>query len=127
MEINYIYVVTLITFLIINIFYSFKFRALGTQTMTIDSLRRSVRNKNLCKALYLHSHQRQVCQNYTDLIPSVAEGVRLSIDECQEQFRNRKWNCSIEEKGTTVFGAMIRKGKYFLNILFIYCKHFRIN
>ena len=80
-----------------------RYRALGTQTSTIDVTPRASRNKNLCKALYLHSHQRAVCMNYTGLIPSVAEGIRLSIDECQEQFKNRKWNCSISEAGNSVF------------------------
>ena len=49
--------------------------------------------------------------NYTGLITSVGEGVRMSIDECQEQFKNRKWNCSVKEEGNTVFGSMIRRGK----------------
>jgi len=83
--------------------------ALGTQTNAIDPVQQSTRNKNLCKQIYLHSFQREICTNYTDLIRSVAEGVRLSIDECQEQFRNRKWNCSVEESDNSVFGPMIGK------------------
>lgn len=82
--------------------------ALGTQTSAIDTTHHSKHLRNQCNALYLHQHQREVCWNYTDLIRSVGEGVRLSIDECQEQFRYRKWNCSIGKKGS-VFGPMIRK------------------
>nr|BDP28884.1 Wnt3 protein [Cladonema pacificum] len=81
--------------------------ALGTQSNVVDQTKRSIRNKNLCKQIYLHSFQREMCYNFTDLIPSVAEGVRLSIDECQEQFRNRKWNCSVSEEENSVFGPMI--------------------
>ncbi|NP_001274292.1 proto-oncogene Wnt-3-like precursor [Hydra vulgaris] len=81
--------------------------ALGTQTSAIESRPRSSINKNLCRALYLHHYQRTVCLNYTDLMLSVAEGIRLGIDECQVQFKHRKWNCTINEHGTSVFGPII--------------------
>ena len=86
-------------------------RALGTQAATsIDDETTQIQNKQLCKEIYLHSFQREVCQNYTDLIPTVAEGLVMSIDECQTQFKNRKWNCSVDRKGDRVFGSMIEKG-----------------
>lgn len=89
--------------------------ALGTQSINIDPSRkpakRSFSHTRQCesKRLPLHEHQREVCRNFTDLIQSVASGARMSIDECQFQFRRRKWNCSIEQSDGTVFGNMIKK------------------
>lgn len=92
-----------------HVLFIMTLRALGTQTSSLGTARNHIsRSKNLCKGLYLHPHQRGVCMNYTGLITSVGEGVRMSIDECQEQFKNRKWNCSVKEEGKSVFGTMIR-------------------
>ena len=94
-------------------------RALGTQAATsIDDETTQIQNKQLCKEIYLHSFQQQVCQNYTDLIPTVAEGLVMSIEECQTQFTNRKWNCSVDRKGDRVFGSMIEKGNTDLILIF---------
>lgn len=83
-------------------------RHLGTQTSTITTKSAA---KNFCNTLNLHPFQRSVCNNFTDLIPSVADGIRISIEECQEQFQTRQWNCSIMAgAGNSIFGPMIRKG-----------------
>ena len=90
-------------------------RHLGTQTSTITTKSAA---KNFCNTLNLHPFQRSVCNNFTDLIPSVADGIRISIEECQEQFQTRQWNCSIMAgAGSSIFGPMIRKGMLIYHLI----------
>ncbi|XP_041971621.1 protein Wnt-5b-like [Aricia agestis] len=41
--------------------------------------------------------QRRVCRRHKDHMPAVGEGVKKGIEECQHQFKNRRWNCSVTE------------------------------
>ena len=40
------------------------------------------------------------------------QGARLSVDECQYQFEDRRWNCPIadDSHGQAIFGKILRKG-----------------
>ncbi|KAL0811020.1 hypothetical protein ABMA28_010304 [Loxostege sticticalis] len=49
--------------------------------------------------------QRRVCRRHRDHMPVVSAGVRQGIDECQHQFRERRWNCTVTGDGT-VFGPL---------------------
>ncbi|XP_078471612.1 proto-oncogene Wnt-3-like isoform X2 [Lampetra fluviatilis] len=42
-------------------------------------------------------------------MPSVAEGVRLGIQECQHQFRGRRWNCTTMTEGPAIFGPVLER------------------
>uniref|UniRef100_H2ZHF4 Protein Wnt n=1 Tax=Ciona savignyi TaxID=51511 RepID=H2ZHF4_CIOSA len=52
--------------------------------------------KLYCDSLrYLKPHQYQRCLRQPALMAKISDGVKSGIRECQYQFRNSKWNCSI--------------------------------
>ncbi|KAJ8345495.1 hypothetical protein SKAU_G00296880 [Synaphobranchus kaupii] len=53
--------------------------------------------------------QLRFCRNYIEIMPSVAEGVKLGIQECQHQFRGRRWNCTTIEDNLAIFGPVLDK------------------
>lgn len=55
--------------------------------------------------------QLRFCRNYVEIMPSVAEGVRISIEECQYQFRGRRWNCTTINNSLAIFGPVLDKGR----------------
>lgn len=55
--------------------------------------------------------QLRFCRNYIEIMPSVAEGVKLGIQECQHQFRGRRWNCTTIDDSLAIFGPVLDKGK----------------
>lgn len=57
--------------------------------------------------------QLRFCRNYIEIMPSVAEGVKLGIQECQHQFRGRRWNCTTIKDNLAIFGPVLDKGKTF--------------
>lgn len=54
--------------------------------------------------------QTKLCHLYQDHMPGVSRGAKSGIDECQWQFRNRRWNCSIVNDAT-VFGPVVKIGE----------------
>ena len=52
-----------------------------------------------------------VCQAKPHVIPSVSEGARLGIRECQRQFDRERWNCTAS-KIPSVFGEVLDVGEY---------------
>lgn len=54
--------------------------------------------------------QLRFCRNYVEIMPSVAEGLRVSIQECQHQFRGRRWNCTTVNNSLAIFGPVLDKG-----------------
>lgn len=56
-----------------------------------------------CAGLPLRPQQRELCHRKHFLLPSIQEGARLAIVECQSQFRHERWNCSTRGK-RSVFG-----------------------
>ncbi|XP_015794709.1 protein Wnt-5b [Tetranychus urticae] len=55
----------------------------------------------------LSKGQMQLCHLYKDHMPHIGKGARLGITECQWQFKNSRWNCSIDD--STVFGSILTK------------------
>ncbi|KAI1901969.1 hypothetical protein AGOR_G00039900 [Albula goreensis] len=55
--------------------------------------------------------QLRFCRNYVEIMPSVAEGVKIGIQECQHQFRGRRWNCTTINDNLAIFGPVLDKGK----------------
>ncbi|XP_038664798.1 protein Wnt-3a isoform X1 [Scyliorhinus canicula] len=53
--------------------------------------------------------QLRFCRNYMEIMPSVAEGVKIGIQECQHQFRGRRWNCTTVEDNLAIFGPVLDK------------------
>ncbi|XP_068083606.1 protein Wnt-7b [Anabrus simplex] len=57
----------------------------------------------------LTARQRDMCRQAPDAMVAVGDGVKLGVMECQEQFRNRRWNCSAIGSGN-VFGHVVVVG-----------------
>ncbi|CAL8345082.1 unnamed protein product [Merluccius merluccius] len=53
--------------------------------------------------------QLRFCRNYVEIMPSVAEGVKIGIQECQHQFRGRRWNCTTINDSLAIFGPVLDK------------------
>ena len=63
----------------------------------------------LCSALpptsvALSAAQTRLCSLYADHMPAVRRGAVMALDECQWQFRNRRWNCSVPASTTSQVG-----------------------
>lgn len=54
--------------------------------------------------------QVQICKRSVEVMDAVRRGAQLAIDECQFQFRNRRWNCSTLET-MPVFGKVVTQGE----------------
>ncbi|XP_038069368.1 protein Wnt-7b-like isoform X2 [Patiria miniata] len=52
----------------------------------------------------LSPRQRSICQNRPDAIVAIAEGADMGLGECRHQFRYRRWNCTSDGYGETLFG-----------------------
>ncbi|KAM9328103.1 protein Wnt-16 [Pholidichthys leucotaenia] len=59
--------------------------------------------------LSLSPKQRELCRRKPFLLPSVRDGARLGVTECQSQFRHERWNCSTREE-PPVFGHELTSG-----------------
>lgn len=55
----------------------------------------------------LSAGQTKLCQLYQDHMPGVSKGAKAGINECQWQFRHRRWNCSTVHDAT-VFGPVLK-------------------
>ncbi|CAM4709864.1 unnamed protein product [Leuciscus chuanchicus] len=78
--------------------------ALGQQYSSIGS------QPILCGSIPgLVPKQLRFCRNYIEIMPSVAEGVKLGIQECQHQFRGRRWNCTTIKDNLAIFGPVLDK------------------
>ncbi|XP_014389843.1 PREDICTED: protein Wnt-4 [Myotis brandtii] len=50
-----------------------------------------------------------MCKRNLEVMDSVRRGAQLAIEECQYQFRNRRWNCSTLDS-LPVFGKVVTQG-----------------
>lgn len=58
----------------------------------------------------LVKRQRKICRKNVEIMDSVKSGADHAIRECQHQFRNRRWNCSMVET-RNIFGNVLKLGK----------------
>ncbi|OWA52740.1 Protein Wnt-2 [Hypsibius exemplaris] len=54
--------------------------------------------------------QRHVCLEQPEVMVSIGEGVRTGIEECQNQFRNSRWNCTTIQQEDQAVGS--REGAF---------------
>ena len=66
-------------------------------------------SSGVCAAFVSHL-QVQICKRSVEVMDAVRRGAQLAIDECQFQFRNRRWNCSTLET-MPVFGKVVTQGE----------------
>ncbi|RXM92714.1 Protein Wnt-4 [Acipenser ruthenus] len=70
----------------------------------------SISEEETCEKLKgLIQRQVQICKRNVEVMDSVRRGAQLAIDECQYQFRNRRWNCSTLDT-LPVFGKVVTQG-----------------
>uniref|UniRef100_A0AAY4BT38 Protein Wnt n=1 Tax=Denticeps clupeoides TaxID=299321 RepID=A0AAY4BT38_9TELE len=70
----------------------------------------SISEEETCEKLRgLIQRQVQICKRNLEVMDAVRRGAQLAIDECQFQFRSRRWNCSTLET-VPVFGKVVTQG-----------------
>ncbi|KAM9032795.1 protein Wnt-4 [Sminthopsis crassicaudata] len=70
----------------------------------------SISDEETCEKLKgLIQRQVQMCKRNLEVMDSVRRGAQLAIEECQYQFRNRRWNCSTLDS-LPVFGKVVTQG-----------------
>lgn len=53
-----------------------------------------------CEQMTLTRRQKRLCRREPGLAETLRESVRLSLLECRYQFRNERWNCSLDGRGS---------------------------
>lgn len=53
--------------------------------------------------------QRQMCRDNPKVMTSIGKGAKLGVDECQQQFKLDRWNCSTIDHDSSVFGKVMRR------------------
>jgi wingless-type MMTV integration site family protein 4 len=65
----------------------------------------------MCESLIgLAKRQQKICRRNIEVMDSVRYGAHMAIEECQFQFRNRRWNCSTVDP-VKLFGNFLKLGK----------------
>lgn len=49
-----------------------------------------------CDLLRLSRKQKRLCRREPGLAETLRDAIRLGVVECQYQFRNERWNCSLD-------------------------------
>ncbi|CAF0873340.1 unnamed protein product [Adineta steineri] len=72
-----------------------------------SSSHRSLEQNQFCSSLtFLTVEQRYYCQTNPKIFTIINRSLRIAIDECQYQFRNQRWNCSLFTQ-PDLFGKLI--------------------
>lgn len=66
-----------------------------------------------CEQMTLTRRQKRLCRREPGLAETLRESVRLSLLECRYQFRNERWNCSLDGRG-----SLLKRGKTFYSTTF---------
>jgi hypothetical protein len=61
----------------------------------------------------LSTRQRRICRRDVDNMRAVRQGALLAIEECQQQFSRRRWNCSVVDS-VNVFGKVVATGSLWM-------------
>lgn len=89
----------------------FNSRYLGMVGISVTPPEMASEQVSLCSTVPgLVLQQQKVCQAHPAVIRAVSGGARRGIDECQNQFRHDRWNCTIEG-GESVFDHTLERGR----------------
>lgn len=70
----------------------------------------TISSANYCDSLVgLVKRQRRICKKNLEVMESVKLGAHEAIQECQYQFKNRRWNCSMVDP-KSLFGNVLKLG-----------------
>lgn len=73
----------------------------------------TIQAPEMCESLIgLVKRQKKICKKNTEIMESVKIGAHVSIDECQFQFKHRRWNCSTVD-AKKLFGNVLKLGKFY--------------
>lgn len=61
--------------------------------------------------LYLPNYHRKLCREHPSVMVSIGKGAKLGIEECQQQMKDQRWNCSTVAQDVSVFGKVMQKGR----------------
>ena len=50
----------------------------------------------------LVTEQRAICHTRPDAMVSIGEGAERALTECQWQFKNMRWNCSLSQNTSSL-------------------------
>ena len=91
-------------------------RKLGTRKNYAKHLNITVNSfkVNCHNVTFLSELQREMCAIHHNILNTVGRGVRLSIEECQFQFKMNRWNCSTyDDEQARVFGPVLDISNWF--------------
>lgn len=69
-----------------------------------------------CEQMSLSRRQKRLCRREPGLAETLRESVRLSLLECRYQFRNERWNCSLDGRG-----SLLKRGKFARHEATLFC------
>lgn len=61
----------------------------------------------------LRRKQRRLVRDNPGVLQALIRGANMAVQECQHQFRNRRWNCSTRNflRGKNLFGKIVDRGE----------------
>ena len=61
----------------------------------------------------IRKKQRRLIRDNPRVLIAISKGIKMAIDGCQYQFKDRRWNCPTLNylKGKGIFGKIVQKGK----------------
>lgn len=62
---------------------------------------------DLRRTIFISPMQQKFCLKSTKLMDIASKGAKVAIDECQHQFKYKRWNCTIYNR-PHVFGHIVR-------------------
>lgn len=60
----------------------------------------------------LRKKQRRLVRENPGVLKALQKAMKMAISECQNQFKDRRWNCPTTDymKGKGIFGKIVKKG-----------------
>lgn len=92
------------------LFFIFSSRSLALPSFQFWSSPQTIQEPFCSSLTFLTAEQRAYCQNNPKIFSIITRSLRLAIEECQYQFRNQRWNCSIFNQ-SEIFGKLSMRSK----------------
>ncbi|GFN82956.1 protein wnt [Plakobranchus ocellatus] len=65
-------------------------------------LRQRITSADLCNMLSLHRKHKRLCRRGRGVAETLVRATRLSALECQHQFKQERWNCTLGKYRTNI-------------------------
>lgn len=70
--------------------------------------------QNFCKRInFLTEKQKDLCSMNNQFLGSISKGIKMALEECQDQFKMNHWNCTADANTQQLFGEVMQRGKLF--------------